>query len=113
MGLPKPAIAKIFYNALRDVLEEQDAGRSWTWWRSNWTSQWTRKCVESCRLGYLSLPFRSDRRAKVPGAPCPARKMRMKHVPFAVNVRWLALATELSLEGVGPVNDPSLLEPST
>ena len=36
-----------------------------------------------------------------------------KAVPFAVSVQWLALVKYFSLEGVGPVNDPSVRKPST
>ena len=36
-----------------------------------------------------------------------------KVTPFAVSVRWPALAKYLILEGIGPVNDLSVLKPST
>lgn len=39
--------------------------------------------------------------------------MADKATPFAVSVRWPALSKYLSPEGIGLVNDPSVLQPST
>lgn len=53
--------------------------------------------------------------ALYPNKTCGGLTINMadKAVPFAVSVRWLALVKYFSLEGFGPVNDPSVRKPST